>query len=89
MTTLIRTKHRSDDLFADIITESSSGWVIALPVPLRGHKAELEALLGKVFAERSKSVENLALAKQLSMNWCFSKCKQTGVNLEDCSEFSS
>jgi hypothetical protein len=89
MTTLIRTKHRSDDLFADIITDSASGWVIALPVPLRGHQAELEALLGKVFAERSKSVENLALAKQLSMNWCFSKCKQTGVNLEDCGDTSS
>ena len=89
MTTAIRPKRRSDDLFSNIITVDGSGWVIDLPLPLRGHQAELEALLFKVFAERAKSAENLALAKQLSMNWCFSKCKQAGVNLEDCADTGS
>lgn len=75
----------SQDLFHEILSESENGaWVLRLPPSLREHQQELESLLGKVFSGRPPSAENLALAQQMSLNWCFSKCRQAGKRLEDC-----
>ena len=68
--------------YLDILSESEAGsWVIKLPPLLSKHQGELEHLLGKVFSGRPSSKENFALAQQMSLNWCFSKCKQYGKAL--------
>lgn len=67
----------------DIVSVSESGsWTVRLPPILREHQDELEFLLWKVFNGRLRSPENIALAQQLSLNWCASKCRQTGVSFE-------
>jgi len=62
----------------------SGGFVVSLPAQLKPHQLELEALLGRVFTGRPRSEGNLALARQMSINWCISKCKQTGQSVEHC-----
>jgi hypothetical protein len=57
-----------------------------LPPNLQTYQPELEGLLGKVFSGRPTSAGNLALAKQMSINWCVSKCKQTGMSVDKCLE---
>ena len=73
-----------EDYFLDIITEGEAGWVLHLPDKLSAHQTELEELLGRVFSCRPRSRENFALAQQLSLNWCFSKLRQSGLSIEDC-----
>jgi hypothetical protein len=68
--------------YLDILSENGSGWVLSLPPTLREFQPELEALLGKVFSQRQQP-ENLALAQQMSLNWCRSKCKQVGITFEE------
>lgn len=67
----------------------NGGFVVSLPDTLRDHQDELERLLGKVFTGRPTSAGNLALARQMSINWCISKCKQTGQSVDKCLEFLS
>jgi hypothetical protein len=62
------------------------GFILSLPADLRDYQGELECLLGKVFSGRPTSAGNLALAKQMSINWCVSKCKQTGLSVDKCLE---
>jgi len=81
------TKLRQHDerFYLDILSETDSGsWVLTLPPILTAHQSELEQMLGRVFSGRPSSKENFALAQQMSMNWCFSKCKQFGKALEEC-----
>lgn len=67
----------------DIVTVSESGsWSVSLPPSLTSYQEELESLLARVFRNRY-SPENLALAQQLSLNWCMTKCRQTGLSFEE------
>jgi hypothetical protein len=74
----------AEEFFLQILYQDDAGWKLRLPAELRAHQGELEELLDKVFANRGHSVENFALAQQLAVNWCFSKCRQTGIAVEDC-----
>lgn len=66
----------------DILSISEGNWVLRLPPSLIQHQPELERLLTKVFSGRTE--ENLALAQQMSLNWCVAKCKQSGMTLDEC-----
>lgn len=66
----------------DILSISEGNWVLRLPPPLIQHQPELERLLTKVFSGRNE--ENLALAQQMSLNWCVAKCRQSGLTLDEC-----
>lgn len=73
------------DTGSGILSVSASGsWIVRLPPVLRDQQAELESLLLKVFADRPRSDENVALARQMSLNWCVSKCKKSGLSFEEC-----
>lgn len=65
-----------------ILSISEGNWVLRLPPSLIQHQPELERLLTKVFSGRTE--ENLALAQQMSLNWCVAKCKQSGLTLDEC-----
>jgi len=68
-----------------IISKSENGaWVLTLPPSLKSHEAELESLLAKVFSGKPNTARNLALAQQLSLNWCASVARKEGISLEDC-----
>jgi hypothetical protein len=70
-------------------TTDAGTWVLALPVELRPHQPELESMLNKVFSGSLSSPDNLALAQQLSLNWCMSKARGAGISVEECfPEFS-
>jgi hypothetical protein len=73
-----------EEFFLQILYQDDAGWKLRLPEELRAHQSELEQLLDKVFANRGHSAENFALAQQLAVNWCFSKCRQNGIAVEDC-----
>jgi len=74
-----------EERYLQVLSESESGaWVLRLPPVLAAHQPELEELLGNVFSGRPSSHENLQLAKQLSLNWCISKCKKAGLTLDEC-----
>lgn len=62
-------------------------FLLSLPPLLKDHQGELEFLLGKVFRNKVNSPDSLALARQMSINWCLSKCKQTGQSVEQCMEY--
>ena len=73
--------------YLDIVSSSGGGsWVLSLPANLKMYQGELEALLGNVFSRRQIHPENLALAQQMSLNWCLSKCREVGISLEDSFE---
>lgn len=74
----------AEEYFLEILFLDETGWRVQLPQKLSAYQIELEQLINKVFGNRTRSAENLALAKQLSMNWCFSKCKQSGIEINDC-----
>jgi hypothetical protein len=75
----------SECRFLQIVTTSESGaFVLALPPRLKGDQSELEVMLGKVFSGRRFSPDNLALAQQLSLNWCESKARSHGISFEEC-----
>jgi hypothetical protein len=67
-----------------ILSFDAGAWVLALPPKLRPDQPELESMLGQVFSGRRSSPDNLALAQQLSLNWCMSKAKSRGMSFEDC-----
>lgn len=74
---------RDSEVF-DILSPNGAGaWVLSLPPNLRMYQGELEALLGKVFSNSPMLPENLALAQQMSLNWCQSKCRQVGITFEE------
>jgi len=68
-----------------ILSQSHAGnWVVSLPPDLVVYQGELEALLGRVFSGHKASVpENFALAQQMSLNWCMSKCREVGISFEE------
>ncbi|PWT97304.1 MAG: hypothetical protein C5B53_08215 [Candidatus Melainabacteria bacterium] len=69
----------------NILTKSETGsWVLSLPPPLRANQNELEMMLIRVFSDKRSSAQNLALAQQLSLNWCTSQAFKRGLSLEDC-----
>jgi hypothetical protein len=75
----------AEDTPPEIVSVSDCGsWILRLPPDLKDHQHELERLLFKVFNNLPKSPDNVALAKQMSINWCVSKCKQNGLRYEDC-----
>jgi hypothetical protein len=76
------TKFHPSDSCLDILSADGSDWVVSLPPTLKEYQGELEALLGKVFSQRQHP-ENLALAQQMSLNWCQSKCRQVGISFEE------
>ena len=82
---LVASKPRVDDSYwLEIVSSAQCGkFVIALPPRLQPQQEELESLLSKVFAGRPTGSENLALAQQMSLNWCISKCRQLGISFED------
>jgi len=68
-----------------ILTKSESGsWILSLPPLLRANQNELEMMLIRVFSDKRSSAQNLALAQQLSLNWCTSQAFKKGLSLEDC-----
>lgn len=81
------TASRDNRRFLDVLCDNGRSWSVELPPKLKVYQPELEALLGKVFAGRARRPENFALAQQLSLNWCLSKCRQVGISLEE--SFSS
>jgi hypothetical protein len=78
------TRFQQDFCLEILSAADNGGWVLRLPASLKAHQPELEQLLGNVFSGRPSSSENLALAQQMSLNWCASKCRQNGLTLEDC-----
>ena len=81
------TQNHSDTFPLSLLSVSpQGGFVLSLPADLQDYQGELECLLGKVFSGRPTSAGNLALAKQMSINWCVSKCKQTGLSVDKCLE---
>lgn len=85
--TMTATATLTDDRLISLLSVSESGgFVLSLPANLKDYQPELEGLLGKVFSGRPTSAGNLALAKQMSINWCVSKCKQTGMSVDRCLE---
>jgi hypothetical protein len=82
MHTLSRQIGFTEEFFVDLVKAGESGWEVCLPSSLRKHQGELEDLLRRVFGDRPASNENLALAQQLAMNWCFSKRRQNEHNEE-------
>jgi len=80
-----RVRVQPDDIYLQILSQADNGgWVLSLPPSLKAQQTELEQLLGQVFTGRPTSAYNLALAQQMSLNWCMSKCKKAGVSLDDC-----
>ena len=74
-----------EETILDVLRASESGnFVLTLPPLLKDYECELQGLLNKVFSGRPSSPENLALAQQLSLNWCFSKIRQKGLSLDEC-----
>jgi len=76
--------HSVSDTLAILSFSDAGSWILALPPKLKPHQGELESMLGKVFSGRRSSPDNLALAQQLSLNWCMSKAKSNGMTFEDC-----
>lgn len=70
-------------IWFDLVSRPGAGsCVLSLPAALQQYQGELEILLGKVFAGRPQLPENLALAQQMSLNWCQAKSQQLGVRNE-------
>jgi hypothetical protein len=68
----------------DIVSQGEPDtWVRNLPPGLSAYQGELEGLLGKVFSGRPQSPQNLELAQQLTLNWCISKCRKIGIEVEE------
>ena len=82
LSNLSRPAYQEKVYYPDILSVSECGdWTLHLPPTLQQHQRELEVLLRKVFNNRPRSPENIALAKQMSLNWCASKSRQLDINL--------
>ncbi len=71
--------HSLEQLMPVISLSDKGCIVLSLPGFLRGEETELEQMLNRVFGNRMQTADNLALAQQLSLNWCLSKAKKTGL----------
>jgi hypothetical protein len=69
--------------YLDFVSQGGESWVLNLPPRLQAYQGELELLLGKVFSGCPKSPHNLELAQQMTLNWCLSKCKKIGINIDE------
>ena len=78
-------REEREERYLKILSASESGsWILELPPRLRPHQPELETMLGRVFPQSLTAPENVALAKQLSLNWCMSKARNQGMDIDDC-----
>jgi hypothetical protein len=78
-------REEREERYLKILSASESGsWILELPPRLRPHQPELETMLGRVFPQSRTAPENIALAKQLSLNWCMSKARNQGMDIDDC-----
>jgi hypothetical protein len=68
--------------FLDIVALQNNIYTLNLPPSLQCYQGELQKLLDQVFASRPKSKENLALAQQMALNWCLSKCRKEGISFD-------
>ncbi len=75
--------HSLEEVMPIVSLTGSGNYVLTLPGFLRPEQKELEQMLGRIFADRNHSSANLALAQQLSINWCMSKAKKNGLT-EKC-----
>ncbi len=73
----------AEDFLSVISENGTGGYQVSLPPALSIYTEELERLLVKVFAGRPLRAENLELARQMSINWCLSKCREAGIKLEE------
>ena len=78
------------NIFAQEETSVTTGKALlerlTVPVDLRPHSHELEALLNKVVQNCPETSQNLELA----INWCSSKCKELDLPVEpQIAQFSS
>lgn len=76
-------RHEADDCWDILSDDGSDSWTVSLPPDLKDYQSELEALLHKVFSGRARASENFALAQQMSLNWCMSKCREVGISFEE------
>jgi hypothetical protein len=49
---------------------------------LTPYRSELEGLLGRVFKGSLHTPHNLELAQQMTLNWCMSKYRKIGIEVE-------
>jgi len=75
--------HSLEQLMPIISVGDSGNYVVTLPGFLKAEQRELEQMLNRLFANRMNTRANLALAQQLSLNWCASKAKKSGLT-ENC-----
>lgn len=74
--------HSIEDLMPIVSIAESGAYVLRLPRFLQADQIELEQMLNKLFAGHLTLPCNLALAQQLSLNWCASKAKKSGLSKE-------
>lgn len=86
-TTAFGVQHHEESQNEIVSVSETGSWILSLPPTLIEHQPELERLLFKVFNNLPKSEHNVQLARQMSLNWCVSKCKQNGLRFEDCLTF--
>jgi hypothetical protein len=75
--------HSLAEIMPIVSLNETGSYVLTLPGFLRAEQKELELMLSRIFADRNNSPANLALAQQLSINWCMSKAKKNGLS-EKC-----
>ncbi len=75
--------HSLEEMMPIVSLNDTGAYVLTLPGFLRSEQKELEQMLGRIFTDRNKCSANLALAQQLSINWCLSKAKKSGLT-EKC-----
>ena len=77
--------HPNTDPYLQVLSLDAAGaWQLNLPTALKDHQSELETMLHKVFTGdiTPSKKKNLALAQQMSLNWCMFKCRQIGISFE-------
>jgi hypothetical protein len=71
--------HSLEEIMPIVSLKESGAYVLTLPGFLQSDQNELEHMLNRIFAGCISSPYNLALAQQLSLNWCTSKAKKNGL----------
>ena len=82
---MVRNQSTNDSHYnLGILSQHPTGsWVLSLPPDLKVYQGELEDLLGRVFTSSRFFPENFALAQQMSLNWCMSKCREVGISFDE------
>jgi hypothetical protein len=75
--------HSLAELMPIVSLNETGTYNLTLPGFLRAEQNELEQMLSRIFADQNNCSANLALAQQLSINWCMSKAKKNGLS-EKC-----